>query len=743
MPGNILFQFIKKQAIWIVPIIIFSFAWLVQSYFFINIDVSWLLEASKRMLSGGTYTKDLFENNPPWILYFNIPPVLIAKISSLSIIFIIKIYVFLLAAISLIISYYFFQRIFLQQDKFLAPLLISTLAILFVLLPLRDFGQREHLLFILTMPYFLLVTLRLQNQKINSYFAFTLGLLAGSVFLMKPYFLAPLVFIELYFLLIRKNIWAWLRPEILAMGILFLTYMALLILRHPDYIHLVMPFAVRWCYLGTKKPWPLVVFNHVTIFCFLSFMFCLATIEINRYKSLTMVLLLALAGFFVSYLVQQEDWPYHLLPLYFLSLFIFVLTFYLFIAAPNKKDYMNVLIWFLVFLLLLFLSPYCYFLDGHFTRYPHLFFCYMAFALSITQCLLSKNLFSRASLQTLFFSLLAGWAFYYADSRLILWNNYLMLETFLVMILVFCFFRPASSIQKKDYLLASLVVSLIFLLPSYEAFVVFNYSKRSKDNYQKLITYINQNARDQSVYFFTTDISHAFPTIIYADNTQSASRFSFFWALPGLLKRPHLPINPIQLEQLQNDKNFLIDMVSEDLNNKKPSLIFVDNLDKKNSLVFYGKSAGLENSKPHYFYFDYLPYFSENKKFVNAWKNYHYVTTLTVNYDQKIYPAEYQLILNYREKPSENNIKLSKIYLYLGDNNLNVALRNNYREVVWMTIPVDQDNFNAKQASAIKQTLSIPGAQLDNTSKNAILTWLSQQSLIYQFYKFNVYARSE
>jgi hypothetical protein len=739
--GSMSIEFIKKQTIWLFVIFIFLGAWLLQATMLLNVDVSWLLEASRRMLNGGTYTNDLFENNPPWILYFYVPPVLFSKVFSVSTIYSIRLYIFFLSAMSLGIIYYLFQKVFLKQDAGIARLLFITLAIMFVMMPQYDLGQREHLLFILSLPYFLMMSLRLQGEPFNKYFAFSMGLLAASVFIMKPFFLAVLCFIEIYYLLKKKSCWAWLRPEIFALLLLLGVYLAILTLRHPDYLQLVMPFALHWCYLGTKKPWVMVFFNHQTVYCLYAVLFCVASFEINRYKSLTIVLLLGLAGFFVSYLVQQEDWPYHLLPAYYLAMFLCVLVFSAYVTLPDKKNYVSILMIFFSYLMLMYLRPYNYLLAYHFILQPANFFLYEATVFMVVLSLMPEKLLSPSSIFSVLISIIIGYVFYYGLSSMVIWNKLYFPATCCVTLLSFSLLIPGSIKHKVSYLLMNSLGTLIFILPFYESLVMHEYYNKTKSYYEKLISYINQNAAQQSVYFFTTNIEHAFPNIIYTHNTTSASRFSFFWALPGLVKQSYLRMDEKRRAQQTADRKFFIEMTSKDLNLKKPKFLFIDDLDKKNSLFFFTKKDS-SYALPNYFKFDYLSYFRTNENFNEAWKNYRYTTSLSANYLTKINPLAYQLQLTYKTKPRDSMIEAAKLYLYVSDHgNLELALKYNYNQVTRLSIPMHGSDFNNQQLLAIKQKVLTPGSQLDIKNKDAILNWLSKQEFNYPFYKFNVYER--
>ena len=126
---------INQHLIYFLIAALFLLAWHMQATVLLNADVAWLIEASKRMLAGGSYTKDFFENNPPWILYFYAPAVLLSKFFTINLAYSLRTYILILAFIALLLSKHFLKTIFSknQQDSALYPFLLLTLAMLFLI----------------------------------------------------------------------------------------------------------------------------------------------------------------------------------------------------------------------------------------------------------------------------------------------------------------------------------------------------------------------------------------------------------------------------------------------------------------------------------------------------------------------------------------------------------------------------------------------------------------------------------
>ena len=109
---------------------IFFLSFYFQQHMLFNRDVSWLLEASKRLFLGGDYTHNFYENNPPWILYFYLPPVLLHYYTALNLFLALQWYVLLLTGCSLLLCWPFLSKIF-SEDKSLKHIFLLTLSIIF------------------------------------------------------------------------------------------------------------------------------------------------------------------------------------------------------------------------------------------------------------------------------------------------------------------------------------------------------------------------------------------------------------------------------------------------------------------------------------------------------------------------------------------------------------------------------------------------------------------------------------
>jgi hypothetical protein len=171
-----------------------------------------------------------------------------------------------------------------------------------------------------------------------------------------------------------------------------------------------------------------------------------------------------------------------------------------------------------------------------------------------------------------------------------------------IVILITAFFFTK---QKASIIMLNGIISLsLFAFPFYYALAIYQFSIQYKLEMQPMLRFLQQNAAHQSVVFYTSTMVVPYPIIDYAQ-ALPGTRFNYFWMLPGLIKKPFAA-----------ESAFLLQAVATDLDRYKPKFVIID----------------ISKHKPYLTdsQFEYLPYFSQNKHFVFAWRQYHYFTTINL-----------------------------------------------------------------------------------------------------------------
>jgi len=278
-------------------------------------DVAAILSFAVRMVDGDRLYVDLVDVNPPLIFWLNLAPAWIAARCGLDPAVALIGLVLLLQAASLALCRAPATRLIELRQPAARALVAPVVLFAILILPTGNFGQREPLMTSFALPYLALAALRLQGERVAPGAAVLRAGFAAVGFLIKPYFLAVPLVVELC-LLLRGGTRAWLRrPEPFVIAALALAYAAVAWRCHPAYFSEILPLVgryyvtddpsmsiarvfgapARWALLGAVAPaivWGLVA---------------------SRRPVLTVAGLFTLGGV-ASALVQGKGWPYHVLP---------------------------------------------------------------------------------------------------------------------------------------------------------------------------------------------------------------------------------------------------------------------------------------------------------------------------------------------------------------------------------------------------------------------------------------------
>jgi hypothetical protein len=561
---------------------IFITAWIMSQGTLFSWDVSWLMEASRRLLAGGTYAKDFFENNPPLILYLYIPGVLIVKFFHLNPEIAFRVYFFSLVASTLVINNILLEKI-LPADVMMRRFFLLMFAAMVLIFPNYELGQRDQFVSVLVMPYILLLCCRLQNQPIARPLAIMVGLIAGCGFAVKPVFMLIWFLLEGYYYFRKKSLHAMLRSETKSIVGLVSVYILLVYYLHPDYLTIVMPFSLRWCYVTTRMPMLWLATNIPSVYSYFILGFFAIQYPHIRHKTLASLLALTLLGFLCAFVFQRTYWWYHEVPFYTYDVMLSLVLFYEYI---NRSAVSRVETWFMVGFLAIFLD----YLIHYIVRVPPVLFYHPVSYL-------------------LFFAVLAA------------------------LVLIFQQRHARAIVLLKNNIVAICLGTLLFFYPFFMSNLTYFGHQKDDAGLEKFTKIVNQFAANKTILALTTDMWLPNPNLA---ETMDASRFSCSWLVPGLYA-PGYPTDQKHLLLRDTDRNFLINMVAEDINEKKPEYIFVDI--KKHKMEFWTYFEDSAEQNRDYFDFDYLNEFSKNKQFNQAFKSYHFLRVLEVGISGRLAAA--------------------------------------------------------------------------------------------------------
>ena len=259
------------------------------------------------------------------ILYLYSLIVVLMHFTKMSLVTAARLYIFSIGCFSLWLCSLYFKKLGNPIKHQYLALLVGT-AFSFFFLPIDGFGEREHLMVMLGLPYILsTIVLTETGETGKTGLRILVGLMAGIGFLLKPLFLLAPLFIEIYLAIITRRAKNLIRIELLCILLLLIVYLASIYFLQPNYYKVILPFVARY-YVGFNALDP-----HYFLFSFDTFiyLFTLAA-TLMVYKKLHQphlfnVLLISAAAFFIVFVVPGETWRYHKIPFYTTITFLYIL----------------------------------------------------------------------------------------------------------------------------------------------------------------------------------------------------------------------------------------------------------------------------------------------------------------------------------------------------------------------------------------------------------------------------------
>lgn len=286
----------------------------------INHDSGILIHMAQVLIRGGTPYIDVIEPNGPLVGWVHAVPVLISKALSLPVpgtfqLFVTMLLVFSCWQIWTLLGALRPPFSASKRMVFLGLWLLGTLPIQFVF----DYGQREHLFALLLLPWVLCRLARYRGASLLLYQSVALGIIASPLFLLKPYFLAVVLGIELLLIARNRIIRPLLTPEAAVLGVWGLAYFVYLMTLPPeaknDLFHRWIPFLIQHYKVYN---FDLLAPDNISTYVWMSGVLVVAflarhNLPANERHSIS-VLGIATALCFGAYLAQGKGWYYHHIP---------------------------------------------------------------------------------------------------------------------------------------------------------------------------------------------------------------------------------------------------------------------------------------------------------------------------------------------------------------------------------------------------------------------------------------------
>lgn len=273
----------------------------------LNQDAGAILQFSGRWLGGERLYLDLFDINPPMNFMLSLIPAAASWIIGGALVF--QEFVVLLAAVAILLAIRLARPILPAGAG--RELLVGTAIFTLLAYPGDEFGQREHLLAILSLPYLVVAAARSEGEGRDA--AIGVALLAFIGFALKPYFaLLPLaveivVAWRLGMARYRRDPTAYV---LIASGILYLGATALF---WPAYFTVVMPTVGRYYHSVDLSMLPKVLAGQQMPPLAIGLIILLLLRLRFRVHPMVDITLAAAIGAILAAICQLKDWDYHFL----------------------------------------------------------------------------------------------------------------------------------------------------------------------------------------------------------------------------------------------------------------------------------------------------------------------------------------------------------------------------------------------------------------------------------------------
>lgn len=315
-------------------------------------DQMWLLYAARLVLHGAPlYGPQIFESNPPLIMWLSLLPVAVANLLHLSETATAKLFFVALECGIAAICLSLLRRL---RSSFTSNGISGTVFFalafvyvsVFAVMPARDFGQRDHVLVLFCLPYIFAATLDAQYQSLPRWQSILIGILALLGLTMKPHQLLIPIVVEATVLFLRsrnrpassisKPSASLLRSTLIALIASGFVFLLLVRIFAANYFTQVVPWVrdTYWAFGQLTIPQLFLESIQLHILAAITLAILFAT-GWRKASTLTILLTAAGAASLLAFYLQGTGWYYQQLPS--LSFFALALAFLLIESAGRSQ----------------------------------------------------------------------------------------------------------------------------------------------------------------------------------------------------------------------------------------------------------------------------------------------------------------------------------------------------------------------------------------------------------------------
>lgn len=237
---------------WTMAVVVSVPALWIKSQMATHTDMLWLSICFRRLWEGGTLTGVAYETNPPLSILLHAPPVLLEIYAGLPLPY----GIFAQSLLVIVISTVVLAKILKafpalgegERCAIMAGYLVAA-----ILLTGTHFGERDHLVGVILLPFVLLqAAITLYRQKISAALWIFLPM-ASALLLTKPHYGIFAVAMLMHRIWTRKDLSFLKDADFIALTLCTLAYGAVLLTLFPDFLSVVMPDVIAYYYLQSDN----------------------------------------------------------------------------------------------------------------------------------------------------------------------------------------------------------------------------------------------------------------------------------------------------------------------------------------------------------------------------------------------------------------------------------------------------------------------------------------------------------
>ncbi|MGH7586453.1 MAG: hypothetical protein ACREMH_09425 [Gemmatimonadales bacterium] len=273
----------------------------------LNWDVAWLTYLAREANAGVRVYREYIEINPPLQLWLLRPVVAVADLVGVPVTSMVK---WTLFGVAMGLTWIVGSGL---PSRLRGQLLCGT-ALGALLLPMDQFGQRDHYSALLLLPGATIAGLRRTGNAVEGGRAAFAGLLAGVALALKPHYAVVLPLLAAYGAWGKPRWWQQLvgQPELWVPPIVFAVYLVGIAVATPEYFGQARTYGAYYMEWHRAQ-----IHEWLQPLTFMTLAACLGWGAVRRespHKAFGDALLLTLLGLYAAALIQYKGFSYHLLP---------------------------------------------------------------------------------------------------------------------------------------------------------------------------------------------------------------------------------------------------------------------------------------------------------------------------------------------------------------------------------------------------------------------------------------------